>query len=206
MRDDQAPRSRVGWGEVMQAGANVIAERGIAELDLDELARTLNAEPAAVRYWFQSEAAVLSAVMRMRQQWFIEETWARLAPLASHSMKLRELLEVCVADYDAGLWIELWKLALRDERACETHQRVSDAYRDMIARVIRSGQSAGEFGPASSDRVALTLTALICGLSVQATLNDRTVDAEYMLETCVATSERLLHGDLSGGTAAPAQP
>lgn len=206
MPDGRSPRERVGWAEVMQMAGTAIVERGVAELDLDELARALDAEPAAVRYWFQSETALMSALMRIRQQWFIEETWARLAPLATHSQKLRGLLEVCVADYDAGLWIELWKLALRDERACETHQRLSDAYRDMIARVIRSGQSAGEFGPASSERVALTLTALIAGLSVQATLKDRTVDAAYMLATCVAASERLLNGDLSGAAPAPVQP
>jgi AcrR family transcriptional regulator len=181
---------------VIQSGADAIPRVGIQRFSLDDLAEKLGAEPEALRYWFQDETAVLSSLMRIRQQWFIEEAWARLAPVPSHAGKLRHLLELCAADYNANLWIELWKLALRDEEARETRQRLSDTYRDMIARVIRSGQVAGEFGPASSDRVAMTLTALIIGLSVQATLDDRTVDEVYMLETCVATAEQLLAAQL----------
>ena len=189
-------RRRVDWGEVIQTGSDQIAKVGIQKFSLDDLAERLGAEPQALRYWFPDETAVLASLMRIRQQWFIEEAWARLAPLPTHSAKLRQLLELCAADYNANLWIELWKLSLRDEEARETRQRLSDAYRDMIARVIRSGQTAGEFGPASSDRVAMTLTALIVGLSVQATLRDRTVDDRYMLETCIATAEQLLAADL----------
>ncbi len=57
--------------------------------------------------------------------------------------------------------------------------------------MVRAGQRSGEFGPASPDKVALVLAALISGFSVNATLGDPEVTPEVMLDTLLGVAERL---------------
>ena len=107
------------------------------------------------------------------------------------------LFETCVSDHDATLWIELWKLGLREPVARECRQRVNDRYCEMLTRMIRGGQSAGEFGDAPAAQIATALAALIVGLAVQATLRDPVVTPEYMHATLIVAAERLLDAKLS---------
>lgn len=190
MADAELPK--VGWGTVVTVGSRVIRDGGIGALDLSELATELGTEPAAITYWFQEPGQLLVAVMEMRQNWFLDEARARMAPLTSQADRLREFIELSVADYDAAFWIELWRLSATDEAARHSRQTLTDAYRRTIAGIIRAGQRSGEFGPVSPDKVALVLASLIAGFSVSATLGDPTVTPEMMLETLLDACERLL--------------
>lgn len=185
-------RTRVGWGEVVGVAGAMIRDRGIARFDLDELAAAVGAEPGAVRYWFQGETQLFIALLEIRQRWILDESRARLMRMPSQTARLREFLELVVADYDASFRIELWKLSLRDERARATRQSLTDGYRRTLSGLIRAGQRSREFGPASPDKVALVLASLTSGLSVPATLADPVITPEVMLDTVLDVSERLL--------------
>ena len=69
----------------MQAAAREIGQRGIAALDLDDVAADLGVAPEAVRYWFQDETEALISIMQIRQRWFLDEADARLAALPTHT-------------------------------------------------------------------------------------------------------------------------
>jgi AcrR family transcriptional regulator len=189
--------ARVGWGTVVTVGSRMIRDKGIVMLDLGELANELAVPPTAVSYWFQEPGQLLVAVMEMRQNWFLDEARARMAPLERHTDRLHEFIDLSVADYDSAFWIELWRLSSSDEGARRSRQSLTDAYRRTIAGIIRAGQRAGEFGPASPDKVALVLAALIAGFSVNATLGDPAVSQDIMLKTLLDACERLLDVELS---------
>lgn len=176
----------------MSAGGEAIREHGVNALTIEDLASALNVEPAAVSYWFADPGQVLLAVMDTRMNWFLDEARARMSPVENQTERLREFLELCTADHDSLNWIELWRLASRNEPAREARQSISDAYRRTLAGIIRAGQRTGEFGTASPDKVALILASLITGLGVSATLGDSEVSAETMLDTLLHTAERLL--------------
>ena len=114
----RCPRSGQGsGGTTSSGGGGQIREEGIARLDLDAIAASLNVAPKAVSYWFADETEVLVSIMQIRQRWFLDEADARFAQLPSYAERLKALIELCVADYDVTYWIELWKLGLRDGRA-----------------------------------------------------------------------------------------
>ncbi len=190
MPDSKLPR--VGWGTVVTVGSRVIRDGGIGALDLSELATELGTDPAAITYWFQEPGQLLIAIMEMRQNWFLDEARARMAPLTSQTDRLHEFIELSAADYDAAFLIELWRLSATDEPARQARQTLTDAYRRTIAGIIRAGQRSGEFGPVSPDKVALVLASLIAGFSVCATLGDPTVTPDVMLRTLLDACERLL--------------
>lgn len=189
------PPARANRDEVLRAGSGLLRRRGLARLDLDDVAGTLGVEPGAVRYWFDEELDLLLAIMEVRQTWFLDQARARMAPLGSHVERLRALIELCVDDYDVTYWIELWKAALRDGRAVSARERMTGVYRDQFARTIRAGQRAGEFAPVPPDRTAAVMVALVTGLSVRATLGDEGA-AERARWTLIETAERMLEVEL----------
>lgn len=194
---DVARRRRVGWGEVVAMAATVIRERGIEALTTQELAERLNTDVADVTYWFTDRGDLLSAVIKVRQERFLELAWARLAEERSHAGKLRALIELAVAVRSAVYLIELLKLSLRDSSAREVRERIEEPYRDLVETVVRAGVAAGEFDDVPVDLAASTLLALITSLSVQATLGDPAVEGERMLETSIAAAEALLGASLT---------
>jgi AcrR family transcriptional regulator len=184
--------SAVASSEVIAVAAGIIKERGIASFTVEQVAAELGCEPRDVRYWFISEADILAALMTLRQERFVAAMQERNARATSHAARMCMLFDLCVEDYDATLWIELWKLSLREPVAREARQRINDRYSEMVTRMIRSGQAAGEFGDTPAAQTATAMAALIVGLAVQATLRDPVVSPEYMRETLVAAAGRLL--------------
>jgi AcrR family transcriptional regulator len=194
-------RRRIRWEDVAMTAAGQIRADGIARLDLDEIAATLSVGPDAIRYWFNDETELLLSIMQIRQRWFLDEAERRMARLDSHTEKLAALLELCVADHDVTYWIELWKLAVRNERARQARQELAGAYRDLFARLIRGGQRRGEFAMVPPDQVALVLVAMVVGLAVDVTVSDPESDherADAMHRVLVDASERLLEVELAG--------
>lgn len=190
-------RTRVSWEDAVQSAARRVRRDGIARLNLDDVGDDLGVAPGAVRYWFNDETDLLVSIMGVRQRWFLDQADTRLAAVKGHREKLNALLELCVADHDMAYWIELWKLARRDERARRARQELTGRYRELFARVIRGGQRAGEFGAVHADRAALVLDALAIGLSIDATV-DGDERADAMREALVGACECLLETDLGG--------
>jgi hypothetical protein len=106
------------------------------------------------------------------------------------------VIELAIDDHDATLWIELWRRSLHDESARLLRGEIVDRYRELIARLIGAGRTAGEFEPRSIDRATLTVIALVDGLSLQATVGDQVVTPKLMIERCMALAERLVGGSL----------
>jgi hypothetical protein len=116
----------------------------------------------------------------------------RYAGVEGAPAKLRILLEECSIDYDIDTWIRVWSLSPRDADAREVRQQVDNDFRRLIEEVIREGQQSGDFGELPAADVALTLSAIIDGFAVQATLHDRRVTPGYMLSAFVDVAELLL--------------
>ena len=106
------------------------------------------------------------------------------------------MLEACVPDYDWTYWIELWSLSLRDERASALRTELDERFRDMIEEIVRDGVESGEFTVPDTRRAAITISALIDAMALQATLGDTTIRPNYMLDACVSVCGTLLGAPL----------
>jgi hypothetical protein len=112
------------------------------------------------------------------------------------SGKIVALLEACVPNYDWTFWIELWSLALRDDRARELRADLDSRFRDLIEEMVREGVEAGEFTVSDVRGAALTIATLIDTMALQATLRDTTIRPNYMLDACVTVCGSLLGAPL----------
>ena len=57
------------------------------------------------------------------------EAAIREAPYDNATDRIMHLLQACVPDYDWTFWIELWSLALRDERASALREELDQNFR-----------------------------------------------------------------------------
>lgn len=189
-------RRRVGWGEVVAAGATLVRAEGVEGLTFEGIANRLGTDAADVTYWFGTRLELLSAVMKLRQERNLDAIWTSLADERTNAAKLRRLLEISAANHYAVYWIELWKLSLRDPEARELHEELTDPYRRVVSRIIRAGVEAGEFEDVPIEMASLVMVNLVASLSVQATLGDPAVSGDRMLALCVQTAEALVGAKL----------
>jgi AcrR family transcriptional regulator len=193
---EQQSRETVERYRVIAEALPSFREFGAGPGTLDDVARRLGVGREAVDYWFDSEIELLGALMKARQRVFLDELNTRFAELTGAAPRLRAVIELAVADYDATLWIELWRLSLENDRARQLLAEIVGPYRSLIGRLIAAGRETGEFDPRSIDRATLTVIAVIDGLSLHATLADPAVSPPLMYERCIALAERIVGGTL----------
>jgi AcrR family transcriptional regulator len=179
---------------ILAAAAEVIRERGLSDTRVADVAERAGTSAPAVLYWFASKDELLSVALTAAEDNFYQELEERLAGMESARERMVALIESATGtgDYDATLWIDLWARALRDEELAGTREQLDARWRNTIARIVREGQEAGEFGPADPDELALLLASLLDGLAVQIALGD----AEGTPERARALSKRLIGAEL----------
>lgn len=174
----------------------MIAERGVSGTRIADVAARVGASSAAVLYWFGSKDRLLAEALTFEEERFYEALGDVLAAEPSPTERLRALIESAAGGSDWPLWMELWTRSLRDAELGEARTRLDDRWRGEIAKAVREGQEAGEFGGADPDAVAATLASLLDGLAVQVTLGDPGIDEQRMRELSIHAAELLLECDL----------
>lgn len=194
--------------QILAAATEVIGERGVAATRIADVAERCGVSPPAVLYWFDSKEQLLTEALVADDDQFYEELRERLAGAGNARERLAALFEAAAdGAHDFALWMELWNQALRDEGMRKARERFDARWRGEIEAIVRDGQAAGEFGRADPALVALSLSALIDGLTVQVALGDPELSEDLLLEAVTLSAERLLECELSanrgGGRASP---
>lgn len=188
--------------QILAAAAEVIAERGVAATRIADVADRSGVSPPAVLYWFDSKQQLLAEALVADDDRFYEELRERLASADDARERLAALFEAAAdGAHDFALWMELWNQALRDEEMRKTRERFDARWRAEIEAIVRDGQEAGEFGAADPALVALSLSALIDGLTVQVALGDPELSDSRLLAAVTTSAERLLECELRAGKA-----
>ena len=178
---------------LLDAAEAIVDARGFERLESSEVARQAGLDPGAD---LPSEWDLFVGIVERDEVRFREQVESALATGATPGERLLTLIEACVIDHDWSEWIELWSLALRDERARELRERLDRAFRAQIKEVIDDGQAAGEFEVADPERVALTIATTIDAFAVEATLGDDTVSPNFMFGATAMIASRLVGADL----------
>ena len=180
---------------LLDAAEGLIRDEGADGWSLPQLAERAGLALEVVQAEFESEWEVFSSVIR-RDEWRFE-VQACQGGTGRAGDRLVSFIEACVPGYDETYWIELWSLALRDERARALREELDEHFRDLIEEIVRSGVESGEFTVPDPRIAAITIASLVDSMSLQATLGDATVRPNYMLDACVAVSGTLVGAKLS---------
>jgi AcrR family transcriptional regulator len=169
--------------QMLQAALEVISERGYAETRIADVADRAGVSPALVIYYFKTKDQLLTEAIR-----YYDDTWyavaqSRIASLTAAAARLEEFVAMaCLSEADPRpgsswqLWLDFWAQAARNDAVAAVRRKSDERWREAIADLVHDGQEAGEFREIDAGSFAISLSALLDGLTVQIALNDPVVD------------------------------
>jgi AcrR family transcriptional regulator len=197
--------------EILEAATRVIAERGLGETRIVDVAGRAGTSAALVLYYFESKDRLLTEALTYADDRFYLETFHELTGRQSARERLAILIDRSFPDPDPEsatlsewrLWLELWSRALRDPLVAQKRRALDRRWRSTIADIVRDGQRAGEFVDSDADAFAFRLTCLIDGLAVQAILGDPAASPDAIRRAAMEMAERELGLEERAGQTAP---
>ena len=185
--------------QILKAAVQVIAEKGLCDTGIKDVADQAGTSPALVIYYFGKKDILLAETLAFADARFSAQPAAAVAGWASARDRLVELVRCSCSvgeaedDFDEWvLWLDLWARAPRDPDVARDRAAMDRRWRATIAEIVRAGQATGEFAALDADAFALRLGALIDGLAIQVVLHDPEVSRERMFELCIDTCAREL--------------
>jgi AcrR family transcriptional regulator len=181
----------------LDEGLLAAASRVIREAGYEGLSREAVAARAGVPADDVPEPwDLFEAVIRQDEGQFNSIVDNAVAATSAPTEQMLALIEACVNDFDWTYWIELWSLALRDERARELREELDGGFRMRLEKLIADGRESGAFDVPDPATTAIAIATLIDSLAVDATLRDDTVSPNYMFGASASVAGRLLGAEL----------
>ncbi len=169
----------------------MIAERGVCDARVSDIARRIGASAGLILYYFPSKDTLLAEALAYRDQQFFDGVAEGLTEGETPTQRLLELIDSSCppehpleADSEWLLWLDTWTRSRHDETLAATRARMDKLFRKAISDIVRQGVEEGDFRPVDPRLFAIHLAALIDGLAIQVLLDDPAVNAAQMRGIC----------------------
>jgi AcrR family transcriptional regulator len=187
---------------VVGAAAQAIAELGLSNVRFTDIAERAGMTPGHVTYYFPSKNDLLMRAIRLSEESLTAQVAEEIGRIRDPWKRLDRLIGLSAASGpgDPGwiLWFQVWLSAANDPDVARVHDELDARWRAILADVIRYGCESGTFEAGDPEAVALILSAMIDGLSIQLTLGSSSLKRTQLLRLCRAAAR--LH--LTPGVAA----
>jgi AcrR family transcriptional regulator len=191
--------------DMLRAAAELIAERGIAETRIADVAERVGASPALVIYYFKTKDKLLSEALRHSEQRFYDAADSMLQRTTTLQSRLETLVRWTCVPQNAdevpgawGLWFDLWATAFRVDAVGRDRVDLDQRWREMISRLIKEAQDSGEVADSvDAEDFAITFSVLLDGLSIQVALKDPVVDIDRAMDIAMRFAAQRLNSEWS---------
>jgi AcrR family transcriptional regulator len=196
--------------QILTAAAELIAEAGVAETRIADVAKRAKVSSALVIYYFGTRDRLLVNALRFSEQTFYDAAERMLADVRPIRERLSLLIRwTCTPEGEGevpgawGLWFDLWVQAFRHPEVSADRIELDDRWRSMIVGVVQAGVDDGEAACADPRRFALTFASLLDGLSIQVALADPVVTPDVAYDIAMSFAARELSLQPEPARAAP---
>lgn len=187
--------------QILEAAAGVIAERGICDARIADVAERIGISPALILYYFPSKDVLLAQALAHRDQQFFDQVEEGIVGATTAVERLQVFIEVCIPPSEAldrddnewQLWLEMWSRSRHDRGLAAERQRMDDLLRGSIHDIVVRGIAEGTMTCADPVTFSLMLSSLIDGLAIQVLLQDPSIDYDRMKSICC----QVVAGELS---------
>lgn len=185
--------------QILRATCAVIADAGIHDLRLADVARRAGVSSGTIHYYFDSKQALLHAAFEDNFRHSLERRAAVLAGGGSPLDLLARLVESYAPQDDESVaawrvWAELWVHGLREPELQELNESIYGEWRRTVVGLVRDAQDQGLLTGEDPVLVANTVVAVIDGLAIQVLLGSRNMTVDRMRATCRAYLDSLAGG------------
>jgi AcrR family transcriptional regulator len=182
--------------QIIEAAAATIAERGLADVRVADIAERADISVGHLTYYFPSKASLLIRAIQLSEAELHQRASDALEQIRDPWRRLERLVELAAANGrgDPGwvLWFEVWANAARNEEVAQVQSQLDARWRETLTDVIRYGCDQGGFVTDDPAEVSTLLSSLIDGLSVHVALGDPQVDVPVLKQLCRRAAEALL--------------
>jgi AcrR family transcriptional regulator len=167
---------------MLRAALDVLVERGFPDTRIADVAERAEVSPALVIYYFKTKDRLLTEAMRFAEDLWYADGARRLAALPTAAKRLEEIVAMtCLTqehhvEESWAIWLDLWATAVRHPEVRRVREEFDEHWRETIRRIVREGQSTGEFSEVDVEDFAVALSALLDGFAIQIALDDPVVD------------------------------
>ncbi|MGO8877747.1 MAG: TetR family transcriptional regulator C-terminal domain-containing protein [Acidimicrobiales bacterium] len=179
----EAPASQdARRSQMLRAALDVLVERGFPDTRIADVAERAEVSPALVIYYFKTKDRLLTEAMRFAEDLWYADGARRLAALPTAAKRLEEIVAMtCLTqehhvEESWAIWLDLWATAVRHPEVRRVREEFDEHWRETIRRIVREGQSTGEFSEVDVEDFAVALSALLDGFAIQIALDDPVVD------------------------------
>ncbi len=160
-------------GQILEAAIAVFARLGFQQTRMDDIASQAGLSKGALYLYYKSKDAVIAALLKyfFAQEFKHLQDFVASEPQGSMAEQLMALTHELTGalNWMARLMpiaFEFYAIAGRDKEVRQFLQEYYIAYRGELARLIQRGVERGEFRAVNVESTALTITALLEGLSL----------------------------------------
>ena len=183
-------------GLVVEAAAQAIADRGLANVRMSDVAERAGMTVGHVNYYFRSKIELLMRAIAANEDRHWTSVELTLAKISDPWKRLDKLLDVAAStgEHDPNwvLWFQLWLESALDADVARDHDKLDARWRGILADVIRYGVERGAFHSTDPVSDALLLSSIIDGLSIQVTLGSPAVSRTRMMRMIKASARTQL--------------
>lgn len=180
---------------VVDAASEVIAEQGLAELRLADVARRAGMSVGHVTYYFPAKSQLLVRAIQQSEEESQHQVGDALRAVESPWERFCLLIERAAADGpgDRGwlLWFEVWANAATDDDVALAQRALEGWWRATMAAIVADGIDTGDFSCDDPERAVAVLSALTDGLSVRVALGGG-MSRQSLLDLVLDTARQLL--------------
>ena len=181
---------------VVTAASTLIAERGLADLRMTDVAERAGMSVGHVTYYFPSKSQLLVRAITQSEREFQAEVQAALTEHSDPWARLARLVELATAwghrDRAWLLWFEVWASAGTDDDVAETQRALDRWWRDTMRQIMTDGIESGRFTCDDIEGAVSVVSALTDGLSVRLTLDGSTISRTEALDLVMGTARQVL--------------
>lgn len=177
--------------QILAAACQVIAEVGLPNMRLADVARLAGVSSGTIHYYFDTKSDVVTSAFEYNFSASIDSREPILQSGKPPLAVLHDLVESYLPAHERSLqawrvWAELWAEGMREPELQEINDRLYGQWRSIVADVIGAAQRQGTARSGDPTRLADMLVGMLDGLAVQVLLHSPAMQLSTMRATCHA--------------------
>lgn len=188
---------------ILEAAMKVIAERGLPETRMADIASEIGVSAPSLLHYFTTKDELLARALAHADQLLFEQvqnelnkeegSTAQLDWFIRHNMGMGSGRSGWRQNWN--LWVEVWARSLHDDSVAVTGKAQAARWRGFVRDIVDRGRARGEFLTGDPDEFAVHLLSLMDGLAVQLALRDSRVSRNRAVRMCLDLMEVYLTPD-----------
>jgi AcrR family transcriptional regulator len=185
-----------GRQRILNAAVYVIAERGVDQTRLLDVARAAGVSIGNVQHYFPAREELLAATFEAANDASVED-WQSTASLKIDAPERLSAMFRLAAygrpgweDIGWAIWVEFWALAHRNARFRDQYEIIYSKWRGALMAAVTDGIKEGAFSPSDPPKDAVDrLAAVIEGLAIRTLLDPDQMADDRVFKLLIRAAE-----------------